>query len=91
MRTLSSAGLCALAPVLAVRWPCFSFLVTICCLPAIGFGLCARQGHGVRHVHELPWGAAVGCSGALPRRRSCGVPPLILGERLVLCPALLAP
>ena len=67
MRTLSSAGLWALAPVLAVRWPCFSFLVTICCLPAIGFGLCARQGHGVRHVRVLPrvlpWGAAGGAAG----------------------------
>ena len=69
LRTLSSAGLWALAPVLAVRWPCFSFLVTICCLPAIGFGLCARQGHGLRHVRALPhvlpwvlpWGAAGRC------------------------------
>ena len=67
LRTLSSAGLWALAPVLAVRWPCFSFLVTICCLPAIGFGLCTRQGHGVRHVRVLPrvlqWDAAGGAAG----------------------------
>ena len=67
LHTLSSAGLWALAPVLAVRWPCFSFLVTICCLPAIGFGLCARQGHGVRHVRVLPrvlpWDAAGGAAG----------------------------
>mmetsp|Transcript_27253 Transcript_27253/g.61582 ORF Transcript_27253/g.61582 Transcript_27253/m.61582 type:complete len:228 (+) Transcript_27253:364-1047(+) len=36
---LSSDGLLALDPVLAVRWPCFSLRVTICCLPAIGLGL----------------------------------------------------
>ena len=39
MRTLSSDGLLALEPVLAVRTPCFSLFVTIFCLPAIGLGL----------------------------------------------------